>query len=86
MTIESMPLRQSTRNETISSLLNRCPVDTAARPEVKRQFMMDKRGEGVPIILKESEALSGKKPMFRLIDDAELLLTIYAATIEKATV
>jgi predicted HTH transcriptional regulator len=86
MTIESMPLRQSTRNETISSLLNRCPVDTAARPEVKRQFMMDKRGEGVPIILKESETLSGKEPMYRLIDDAELLLTIYAATLDKVTV
>jgi hypothetical protein len=40
---------------------------------------MDKRGEGVRIILDNSERLSGKTPEYRLIDDAELLLTIYAA-------
>jgi hypothetical protein len=40
---------------------------------------MDKRGEGVPIILTESEQLSGKRPVYRLIDDAELLLTLFAA-------
>lgn len=40
---------------------------------------MDKRGEGVRIILENSERLSGKRPEFRLIDDAELLLTIFAA-------
>jgi predicted HTH transcriptional regulator len=85
MTIESMSLRQSTRNETISSLLNRCPVDAAAQPEVKRQFMMDKRGEGVPIILKESFVLSKKKPEYRLIDDSELLLTIYAADLNEGS-
>jgi len=33
----------------------------------------------VPIILERSEALSGKTPEYRLIDDSELLLTIYAA-------
>jgi len=85
MTIESMSLRQSTRNETISSLLNRCPVDAVAQPEVKRQFMMDKRGEGVPIILRESTTLSGKKPVYKLIDDAELLLTIYAADLNEGS-
>ena len=42
---------------------------------------MDKRGEGVPIILSRSEKLSGKVPQYRLIDDSELLLTIYAADI-----
>ena len=41
--------------------------------------MMDKRGEGVRIILEESETLSGRMPEYRLIDDAELLLTIHAA-------
>ena len=40
---------------------------------------MDKRGEGVPIIIIESEKLSGKKPEYILIDDAELKLTIFAA-------
>lgn len=40
---------------------------------------MDKRGEGVPIIISESEALSGRRPVFELIDDAELKLTIWGA-------
>jgi len=40
---------------------------------------MDKRGEGVPIIITESERLSGRKPEYLLLDDAELKLTIFAA-------
>jgi hypothetical protein len=42
---------------------------------------MDKRGEGVPIILSESQLLSGKSPEYRLLDDAELMLTIFAVTL-----
>jgi ATP-dependent DNA helicase RecG len=76
MTIESLHLRQSTRNELITSLLARCRVDYDGS-DIGRQFMMDKRGEGVPIIIRESEKLSGKKPIYQLIDDAELLLTIF---------
>jgi len=40
---------------------------------------MDRRGEGVPIIIAESLKLSGRKPEYLLIDDAELKLTIFAA-------
>jgi hypothetical protein len=39
---------------------------------------MDKRGEGVPLILSRSEQLSSRRPDYRLIDDAEVVLTIYA--------
>lgn len=78
MTLESMDLRQSTRNELLSSLLSRCPVD-ASRPDLGRQFMMDKRGEGVPIIFSESLRMAQRKPQYRLLDDSELLLTIYPA-------
>jgi len=78
VTIESLPLRQATRNELITTLLSRCPVEPDDH-SVGRQFLMEKRGDGVPIILKESYALSGKYPEYRLIDDAELLLTIYSA-------
>lgn len=78
VTVESMSLRQSTRNELLTSLLARCPV-RADDQSVGRQFLMEKRGEGVPIILQESEKLSGKVPLYRLIDDTELLLAIYAA-------
>lgn len=84
MTIESLPLRQAARNETITSLLAKCPVP-GDLPSINtdRTTMMDKRGEGVRIILERSTTLSGRQPEYRLIDDAELLLTIYAAGVSS---
>ncbi len=78
MTPETLPHRQATRNETVTSLLARCPVK---EDDFKhhRAYIMDKRGEGVPIILSRSEQLSGKLPEYRVIDESELILTIYAA-------
>lgn len=78
MTIASLSERQSTRNELLSSLLARCPMNVNAVGS-QRSFIMDKRGEGVPIILFESENLSKCKPIYQLIDDSELKLTIFAA-------
>ncbi len=78
VTIDSMHLRQATRNELITSLLAETPLATAIG-DVGRGFYMEKRGDGVPIILSESEQLSGEKPVYRLIDNSELLLTIYSA-------
>ncbi len=82
MTIENLAHLQSTRNEVLTSLLAKCRVP-ADRPwlTTDRRTMMDKRGEGVEIILDNSERLSGKRPEYRLIDDAELLLTIHAASL-----
>ena len=79
VTIESIALRQATRNELITSLLAETPV-AGTVGKVGRGFYMEKRGDGVPIILSESKKLSGKKPIYSLIDDSELLLTIYSAT------
>lgn len=79
MTIESLPLRQATRNELLTSLLARCPVASTELTGL-RTHLMDRRGEGVPIILSESASLSGIEPQYRLIDESELLLTIYAAS------
>ena len=78
MTPESLPYRQASRNEAITSLLARCTVQG---DDLKghRTRIMDKRGEGVPIILSRSESLSGRAPDYRLIDESELLLTIHAA-------
>ena len=78
MTIESLPYRQSSRNETISSLLVRCPIPDPGLAQ-HRSHMMDKRGEGVPIILERSAKLSGRTPEYKLIDNTELLLTIWSA-------
>lgn len=77
MTIESLALRQSARNELLSSLLARCPI-FLDNYSGDRKFLMDKRGEGVPVIITESEKLSGRKPEYLLLDDAELQLTIFA--------
>jgi predicted HTH transcriptional regulator len=77
MTLESLPLRQYSRNELISSLLARTPMNFDMIDSY-RKFIMDKRGDGVPIIYSQSIAVSGKKPMYELIDDTELKLTIFA--------
>lgn len=78
VTIDSIALRQSTRNELITTLLAKCPVGDPSG-EIGRRFLMERRGDGVPILLEESRKLSGRDPIYRLIDDAELLLTIWAA-------
>jgi ATP-dependent DNA helicase RecG len=80
MTVESLPLRQSVRNEAVSSLLARCPAPYQVEGlETERRTMMDRRGEGVVIVLKRSEALSGKAPVYEVIDREEVRLTIFAA-------
>lgn len=81
VTIDSIALRQATRNELITSLLAETPVAESIG-DVRRGFYMEKRGDGVPIILHESEKLSGKIPLYRLIDNSELMLTILSARME----
>jgi predicted HTH transcriptional regulator len=76
LTVESLALRQATRNELIASLLAKCPLQS--RSDLGRTRIMDKRGEGVPIILRESRKLSGRTPEYLLIDESELCLTIHA--------
>ena len=80
MTVESLLYRQSARNETLTSLLAKCPVpNDIPWVNTDRRTLMDKRGEGVRIIMENSERLSGNRPVYRLIDDSELLLTLFAA-------
>ena len=75
LTTDSLHLRQANRNELIVSLLARCPAPTG----LGRLNLMDRRGDGVPIILQEGEKLSGRSPEYLLIDDSELRLVIWAA-------
>ena len=84
VTVENLDLRQSTRNELMTTLLSRCKVDDPTG-ETGRQYFMEKRGDGVPIILEASRKLAGRLPVYRLIDDAELLLTIWAAKPEAGS-
>ncbi|MFM8215067.1 MAG: ATP-binding protein, partial [Pirellula sp.] len=80
MDVGALPLRQATRNEAIASLLARTPVRLSLRGfETRRQFMMDRRGEGVNQIILRSERLSGRRPIYETVGDGELVLTIFAA-------
>ena len=47
MTVESIAERQSSRNELLTSLLARTPMNVNA-PGSRRGFIMDRRGDGVP--------------------------------------
>ena len=79
LTVEDLAYRQASRNETLASLLARCPVPSGiAGLETVRTTLMDRRGNGVPVILARSLQLSGKRPECRLFGD-ELRLTIHAA-------
>ena len=78
VTIEKLPYSQATRNELLSRLLSEITLDNDVESQVKRRHFLERRGEGVSIILNESEQLSGKTPVYELINE-ELCLTIFAA-------
>ena len=79
MTVEDLAYRQTSRNETLTSLLARCPLPTGIPGlETPRKTLMDRRGNGVRVILENSEKLSGKRPVYEMFGD-ELRLTIHAA-------
>ena len=68
-------LRQYSRNELIVSLLARCAMPTDE--SLGRSHIMDRRGDGVPVIRDQSHELSGRMPEYDLIDDSELRLIIW---------
>ena len=61
LSVESMASRQSTRNEALTSVLARMPVGGTRGGEDRRYFM-ERRGDGVPIIRRETWELCGKYP------------------------
>ena len=75
LTSDSLHLRQANRNELVVSLLSRCKAPSG----VGRTRLMDRRGDGVPIIRRECRELSGRLPDYTLIDDSELRLVMWAA-------
>ena len=81
LAVDSMDILQSTRNEILASVLGRMPVGNT-RGSGERQFFMERRGDGVPVIRRETQELCGKLPEYRLIDGSELCLTIPAAALE----
>ena len=77
VTIDKLRYSQATRNELLSRLLSEITLDDIGT-QVKRHHFLERRGEGVGIILNESEQLSGKTPVYELFNE-ELRLTIFAA-------
>ena len=78
LTIDKLRYSQATRNELLSRLLSEIALDDGDGKQVKRRHFLERRGEGVGIILNESEQLSGKTPVYELFNE-ELCLTIFAA-------
>ncbi len=82
LTVEDMPHRQATRNELLTSLLGRVPA-SGIKGAGGRLYIMERRGDGVPIMRRATRELSGSFPEFRLIADAELCVTIPSASLES---
>ena len=78
LTVDDLPYNQATRNELLARLLSELTLDDDMGAQVVRRHFLERRGEGVGIILNESERLSGKTPVYELFGE-ELRLTIFAA-------
>ena len=73
--IEAMRHRQATRNETLASLLRMLAVgDITGAGD--RQYFLEQRGEGVPVIYEQTRGLTGRDPVYELLGGAELRLTL----------
>ena len=78
VTVDNLRYNQATRNELLARLLSEITLDDNMQRQIARRHFLERRGEGVGIILNESESLSGKTPVYELFDE-ELRLTIFAA-------
>ena len=78
LTVDSLPFNQVTRNEILARLLSEIKLEDSMAGRTGRGYFLERRGEGVGIILRESEQLSGKTPIYELQGE-ELRLTIFAA-------
>ena len=84
LSVESMAVRQATRNQAIASLMGRIGVEDIPG-STHRRYFMERRGDGVPAIIRETRELSGRPPEYRLIDDAEVLLRIPAGPLDTTS-
>ncbi|MGI9256637.1 MAG: ATP-binding protein [Salinispira sp.] len=81
VTDENLASRQATRNEVLVKILSRMPV-AGMKGTQNRAYILEGRGNGIPIIQKKTEELSGKQPRFKTIDNAVFQVTIPAAILE----
>lgn len=76
--IEAMRNRQATRNETLASILHMLRVEEISGAG-DRQYFLEQRGEGVPIIYEQTRDLTGRDPVYELLGGSELRLTMPSA-------
>lgn len=81
MTIDGMEASQATRNEVIASVFGRIPVGDVSGSG-HRQYLMERRGDGVAIIRNETRETAGALPEYEVVDESSLLLRIPAAKLE----
>jgi len=74
--LDSIALRPATRNELLATFLARSTVTVEG---VQRRHIVEKRGEGVPLINDGSYRVSGRLPRFELLGDNALRVTLFAA-------
>jgi predicted HTH transcriptional regulator len=78
LTVENLRYNQMSRNELLGRLLSELSLDDNIAGQIGRKHFLERRGEGVGIILKESLQLSSKEPTYKVLSE-ELRLIIFAA-------
>lgn len=81
MTINGMDSSQSTRNQALASVFGQTSVGKIPGSRHRRN-MMERRGDGVSIILKETHEITGSMPEYKVVDGSNLVLVIPAARLE----
>ena len=83
LTVDELEYRQATRNEVLASVFGRMPT-SGIQGVGGRLFIMERRGDGVPIIRRETRELAGRLPRFDLVGRADLRVTLPAASTEPS--
>ena len=83
MTTDELRISQFTRNELLASRLGQCRIGDL-RGSGGRNYFIEERGEGVPVIEDETFALSGQPARIELIGTRELLVILPAAQLPVA--
>ncbi len=83
LTVDELEYRQATRNEVLASVFSRMPT-SGIQGAGGRLFIMERRGDGVPIIRRETRELAGRLPRFDLVGGADLRVTLPAASTEPS--
>ncbi len=81
--VDELEYRQATRNEVLASVFGRMPT-SGIQGAGGRIFIMERRGDGIPVIRRETRELAGRLPRFDLVGDAELRVTLPAASTDPS--